>query len=126
MNLKHIVLAGAIGVGVLGAGGLAVSDCNYSNGDRVGYVTKFSKRGVIFKTEEGDLALALGNNQSGIGVNTWSFSVKDDNIAHQVEEAMENGRRVKLTYEQKLTQVFWRGDTDYFVTKVEYVGEDKK
>lgn len=126
MNLKQMVLAVGIGGGVLVGGGIGVSNCTYSNGSRTGYINKFSEKGVVFKTHEGDLTMTLGTNQKGIGVNTWSFSVKDENIAYTVEEAMESGKKVKLTYEQKMTAVPWKGDTAYFVTKVEYVGDDKK
>ncbi len=126
MDLKQLVLAGVIGVGVLGAGKIGCSNYTYSNGSRTGYVNKFSEKGVVFKTHEGDLTMTLGANQNGIGVNTWSFSVKDNTIAQRVEQAMEDGRKVKLTYEQTMTTVPWKGDTTYFVTGVEYIGEDKK
>lgn len=91
----------------------------FSAGDRAGYVQKFSRKGWICKTWEGELAMA---NIPGAMPEIFRFSVRDDAVARQIEQDM--GRRVSLTYEQHRgvpTSCF--GDTEYFVTAVRSVDE---
>ncbi|HEV8577658.1 MAG TPA: hypothetical protein VGX68_01140 [Thermoanaerobaculia bacterium] len=91
---------------------------NYSEGERAGYVQKFSRKGWICKTWEGELAMV---NLPGAMPEIFSFSVRDDAVAAQVNKTL--GRRVRLHYEQHKgipTSCF--GETEYFVTAVEPVG----
>ena len=93
---------------------------SFSDGDRAGYVQKFSRKGWICKTWEGELAMV---NLPGTMPEIFRFSVRDDAIAKQIEQDM--GRRVTLTYQQHRgvpTSCF--GDTEYFVTAVRSVGEE--
>jgi hypothetical protein len=86
----------------------------YSRGERAGYVQKFSEKGWICKTWEGELAMV---NLPGAAQEKFQFSVRDDAVAQRIERNM--GRRVSLTYEQHRgipTSCF--GETDYFVTNV--------
>jgi len=92
----------------------------FSTGDRAGYVQKFSRKGWICKTWEGELAMV---NIPGTMPEIFRFSVRDDAVARQIEQDM--GRRVSLTYEQHRgvpTSCF--GDTEYFVTAARSVGEE--
>jgi hypothetical protein len=89
----------------------------YSEGDRAGYVQKFSSKGWICKTWEGELSMV---NIPGAAQERWQFSVRDDSVAKLITAAM--GNRVSLTYEEKRgipTSCF--GETDYFVTGVRQV-----
>lgn len=92
---------------------------NYSSGERAGQVIKMSKKGYIFKTNEGQLN--TGEIQQGI----WNFSVKqsETQLQEQLRTAMNNGKRVTLHYDEKYVQLPFFGDTKYFVTKVEVLGE---
>lgn len=92
----------------------------FSSGERAGYVQKFSKKGWICKTWEGELAMA---NIPGAMPEIFSFSVRDEAVAKEIEQDM--GRRVSLSYEQHRgvpTSCF--GETEYFVTNVRSVGDD--
>jgi len=87
---------------------------SYSDGERAGYVQKFSRRGWICKTWEGELAMA---NLPGTMPQIFSFTVRDAAVANQLN--MDMGKRVILHYEQHVglpTSCF--GDTEYFVTSV--------
>ena len=89
----------------------------YSSGDRAGYVQKFSHKGWVCKTWEGELSMV---NIAGAAQERWAFSVRDDSIAKAITSQM--GNRVSLTYEEKRgipTSCF--GETDYFVTGVRRV-----
>ena len=87
---------------------------SYSTGERAGWVQKFSNKGWVCKTWEGELALV---SLPGSTVEKFMFTVHDDALAQQISAAM--GKRVSLHYEEKVglpTSCF--GDTRYFVTKI--------
>ena len=94
---------------------------SYSTGDRAGYVQKFSKKGWICKTWEGELAMST---VPGSMPQIFTFSVRDDRVAQQIQEIMRTqDGRVSLTYEEKKgvpTSCF--GETDYFVTEARPIG----
>ena len=86
----------------------------YSSGERAGYVQKFSRKGWVCKTWEGELAMV---NLPGAMPEIFAFTVRDEAIATRLNATM--GQRVALTYEQHRgvpTACF--GETEYFVTDV--------
>ncbi len=100
---------------------------NFSEGKRAGELIKMSKKGVMFKTYEGQLNTGGFSEGNGdITSSIWHFSVKssDDEVLQDIDNAIDGGYRVKLYYEEKYMNVFFLGDTKYFVTKVERVKEE--
>ena len=90
----------------------------YSSGERVGYIQKFSQKGWICKTYEGEIAMV---NVPGQIANTFQFSVRDDSIAALINKAQ--GQRVAISYEEHRgvpTACF--GETNYFVKGVRVLG----
>ena len=86
----------------------------YSTGERAGYVQKFSKKGWVCKTWEGELAMVA---IPGTMPEKFYFTVRSDSIAGLINGAM--GKRVTLTYRQHVgvpTSCF--GDTEYYVSQV--------
>jgi hypothetical protein len=94
---------------------------DYSDGNRAGNLVKFSKKGYIFKTYEGELNLGGINPMPGntIANNIWVFSVKDENVAKKLME-ME-GKTVRLHYIEKVKNLPWQGESKYFVDDVKEV-----
>ena len=87
---------------------------SYSEGERAGWVQKFSNKGWICKTWEGELALV---SMPGAAPEKFEFSVHDEAVAARITAAM--GQRVALHYEQKKGlpgSCF--GDTRYFITDI--------
>lgn len=87
----------------------------YSEGERAGFLQKFSKRGWICKTWEGEILLT---SMPGAIPEKFQFSVRDDEIARQLLVA--TGKRVVLSYAQRKgvpTDCF--GETEYYVEKVQ-------
>ncbi|MGV7210079.1 hypothetical protein ACLB1G_19745 [Oxalobacteraceae bacterium A2-2] len=87
---------------------------SYSEGERAGFLQKFSKRGWVCKTWEGEILLT---SMPGAIPEKFEFSVRDDVIAKQLFEA--TGKKVILSYEQHKgvpSQCF--GETEYYVSKV--------
>ncbi|MCX5724618.1 MAG: hypothetical protein NTX84_08925 [Nitrospirae bacterium] len=90
---------------------------SYSVGERAGYVQKFSKKGWLCKTWEGELAMVA---MPGSLAEKFQFTVRDDALATKVEKTM--GKRVSLAYEEHRgvpTNCF--GETDHFVVDVRAV-----
>ena len=98
---------------------------SYSNGYRAGEIIKFSKKGYIFKTYEGEMNLGgfVKGDQQEITPTIWAFSVYkgDDEVKSQIIHAMENGNRVRLYYNERYARLFWFGDTKYFIDKLEFI-----
>lgn len=100
----------------------------YSEGKRGGFVTKLSNRGYLFKTYEGELRMGgLYEGDGTMNSSQWVFSVsgKNKDAISKLEEAIKNGHRVSLTYEEKFFSLPWNGDTKYFVTDVEVLGSGR-
>src|SRR6266496_3104702 len=90
---------------------------SYSVGERAGYVQKFSAKGWICKTWDGEL---LMGSLPGTMPEKFYFSVRNDSVAHLINADM--GKRVTLTYHQHRgvpTSCF--GETEYFVTGIRVV-----
>jgi hypothetical protein len=90
---------------------------SYSKGERAGYVQKFSKKGWICKTWEGELAMV---SLPGAMPEKFYFSVRDDSVAARINQSL--GKRVALTYNQhKGVPTSCFGETEYFVADVKVV-----
>ncbi len=86
----------------------------YSSGERAGYVQKFSRKGWIIKTWEGDLAMV---NLPGAMSERFAFTVRNEEIAKQISESM--GQRVVIKYDQhRFLPGTTFGETEYFVVSV--------
>lgn len=87
----------------------------YSEGNRAGVLIKFSKKGYIFKTYEGELNVGgMGNVPNTAQANQiWYFSVKDRAVADSLMQ-ME-GKKVSLHYNQVANGVIWNGETNSYV-----------
>jgi hypothetical protein len=93
----------------------AMLHISYSDGERAGYLQKFSTRGWICKTWEGEILLT---SMPGAIPEKFEFSVRDETVAKQLTDA--TGKRVILSYSQHKgvpTQCF--GETEYYITKVQ-------
>ena len=118
--MKRVVLWGALATVVLvPLYFVAALGWNYSTGERAGWVQKFSHKGWLCKTWEGELALV---SMPGATQEKFLFTVRDEAVAQEINRAM--GKRVSLHYEQKVglpTRCF--GETRHYVTRVSIVPE---
>ena len=91
---------------------------SYSDGDRVGYVQKFSHRGWLCRTWEGELAMSP---VPGATPTIFPFTVRGDDTAKRIKDA--EGKRVALHYKEKRglpSSCF--GDTNYFISDIRVLG----
>jgi hypothetical protein len=95
----------------------------YDEGVRAGIVVRISKKGVIFKTYEGQLNLESFGALRGTNpiASTFDFSVSgsDENVIKDLEAASLSGERVNLKYIKRYGSFPWRGETQYFIIQVE-------
>ncbi|MGH8854752.1 MAG: hypothetical protein ACREWI_10780 [Telluria sp.] len=86
---------------------------SYSEGERAGYLQKFSKKGWLCKTWEGEILLS---SMPGAIPERFAFTVRDEAVVKQLQNAM--GQRVQVSYEQHVgvpTSCF--GETEYFANR---------
>ena len=95
---------------------------DYSEGERIGFITKFSHKGRFWKSWEGELNLTqTGMNTSSL----FDFSIDNDNessnVIAMIDSAVNNGWKVKLTYHQTYFKNWLsnRGETDYFIKNIQ-------
>ena len=87
---------------------------SYSEGERAGILQKFSRKGWVCKTDEGELALYI---VAGVAPQIWEFTVRDKSVVEQMYRNV--GQRVQLHYtEHKGVPSSCFGDTRYFVDRV--------
>ncbi|MEK6953329.1 MAG: hypothetical protein AABX29_10050 [Nanoarchaeota archaeon] len=108
------------------------SGIEYSQGTRTGMVNKVSKKGLIWKTDEGQMALeGIASQGTTIGANVWDFSIdrarargeKTEELVGKLRKYLESGIKVKIDYVEVLESAPWRASTDYFIQNVEPVGQ---
>lgn len=84
---------------------------SYSDGERAGVIQKFSRKGWICKTYEGELAQYI---VSGVSPQIWNFTVRDEKVASQMKALV--GTKVQLHYtEHRGVPGSCFGDTGYYV-----------
>jgi hypothetical protein len=84
----------------------------FSEGVRSGELIKFSKKGVLIKTWEGEIS------QGSFGAQIFSFSAERDQKEVVKQLTALQGRYVKVTYFERFGTFFWLGDTKYYITNV--------
>jgi len=89
----------------------------YSEGFRTGKLIKLSRKGIIFKTWEGELSLGIGHDQR------WAFSIepKDKELREKLIEYQ--GKNVRVNYIERFWKIPWLGETKYFAKDVELLDD---
>ena len=113
----------SVALGLLITAGAFMSGCTTSDGTRVGTISKFSNRGVMIKSHEGELVLGgqVQTSKGGSVANVWEFSCLDLNIVPALEQAMDSNNVVAVKYHQTFFYNPFRRDTSYLVKSVTVV-----
>jgi hypothetical protein len=91
---------------------------NYSEGERAGVLQKFSRKGWLCKSYEGELAMTT---VPGVAPTIWAFSVREDSLVTKLREAV--GQNVRLHYrEHRGVPTTCFGETNYYVDGLSVVG----
>jgi len=91
---------------------------DYSEGYRAGLLQKFSRKGNIFKTYEGELILSSVQSNANVTIASekFFFSVTDKMVALQLEKVQ--GEAIVVHYREKNGTLPWKGESTYFVDSV--------
>ena len=99
----------------------------YSDGVNEGDINYFQREGFIFKTYEGKM-IQTGynskNTSSTIQSNEFKFSVEDERIAQQINNA--SGKQIKLHWKRYLGTLPWRGNSQFVVDSIYSIGSLQK
>ena len=87
----------------------------YSDGERAGILQKFSRKGWVCKTYEGELAIYI---VPGVAPTIWEFTVRDEKALAEVKSGL--GKRVVLQYKEHRGVPKCFGDTRYFVSRIRF------
>jgi prepilin-type N-terminal cleavage/methylation domain-containing protein len=99
--------------GIFGGG------CTISDGATVGTISKFTKKGLMFKSYEGELVKGgLNQKQGGAVANVWYFSVLDSSLVPMIEDARDHNKLLSLKYHQTLGRNPMTRNTTYVVTGI--------
>ena len=84
----------------------------FSEGFRSGELIKFSNKGILSKTWEGEISQGIS------GAQIFKFSVQDseEEVIKKLKDFQ--GKYVKVTYKERFGTFFWLGDTKYFIIDV--------
>lgn len=108
--LLLIVTAALICTGYI----MIVLNWSYAKGERIGYVQKFSEKGWLCKTWEGELQMLP---IPGALPEKFLFSVRDKAVIDKINSSM--GKKVSLYYEQhKGIPTDCLGESEYFAVNV--------
>jgi hypothetical protein len=95
----------------------------YEEGTMAGKVLRITEKGLLFKTHEGKISLESFGALKGVSpvAETFDFSVESDKteVIEQLQEVALSGERVNLHFVRRYIRFVWRGDTKYFIVKVE-------
>ncbi len=90
----------------------------YSEGYRAGLLQKFSSKGNLFKTYEGEIILSSVSSSRDVTIASEKFFFSLSNKALVREFDTLQGENVIVHYKQKNAVIFWRGDSPYLVDSV--------
>jgi len=111
--MKKIIISSLLGVITLVIGIYAfVYFVPYSEGKRSGELIKFSNKGVLFNTWEGEISQGV----SGAQIFKFSVVQKNTEVIENLQEFQ--GEYVNLDYVERYATFFWLGDTKYYITNV--------
>ena len=90
----------------------------FSEGNRSGLLQKFSYKGNLFKTYEGELILSSVKSSQDVSLASekFHFSVPGKELAEKLLKL--EGTTVVLHYQEKNGVLPWRGETVYLVDSV--------
>jgi hypothetical protein len=115
---KYLYLALAVFILIIGIWIYFSYFFTYSDGYRAGMLQKFSRKGNIFKTYEGEMILSSvqSNKNVALASEKFLFSVADKEVALKLESMQ--GKAVVVHYTEKHNTLPWRGESTYVVDSV--------
>jgi len=109
-NISLLLIASVAAVVLISAYCMTMLNWSYSKGERVGYIQKFSEKGWLCKTWEGELQMLP---IAGALPEKFIFSVRDKSVVAKINSSL--GKKLSLYYEQhKGLPTTCFGESEYF------------
>jgi hypothetical protein len=100
----------------------------YEDGVMAGKILRISEKGVLFKTYEGKINLETFGAMRDTSpiAESFDFSVEksEHELIQQLQQVALSGERVNLYFVKRYARFSWRGDTKYFATRIERLGNN--
>ena len=103
----------------------------YIKGSRVGYIVKFSQRGLFWKSYQGEVTMGgvLNSAMGGATPNTWTFSLDNqarrgenvDSLVTMINTFLGEAKPVKISYYAPFFSWPWRSSCRFLLQKVESI-----
>lgn len=87
----------------------------YSSGELEGYITKISYKGILWKTNEGEMQVGTGN--IAVLQTPFEFSIVEKEILDKVHRNI--GKKVRVKYRQWFVMPYRLGSSGYELVEVE-------
>lgn len=85
-----------------------------------GYITSVERRGIIFKTYEGEMITEQALTDTlRVYSRDFSFTIPDEKMARRLQEMQGTGRPVTIVFSRYYGMLPWRGGSTAVVTAVE-------
>lgn len=110
LTVVMVLFGASVGQAIAKATGGMIPD--YANGVREGYITKLSKKGVIWKTWEAEMQ--IGSGELSALQAPFAFSIKDDEMADNMRKNLS--KKVRLEYRQWVLMPYQIGESNYEAT----------
>jgi len=108
----------------------------YSSGTRTGQLVKFSQKGLLWKTWEGEMVLGglkkkpIYNEGKYVGqtsvANTFEFSLDREGNTNKNQELLKilqnaEGSIIEVKYSEEFIIAPWRADTNYIIVSAKVI-----
>lgn len=116
-----IIIAVIIGIVIFGKIFGIMPD--YSAGEKSGYITSFTHKGIMIKTYEGEMNMGGMRKETDaegkihIVPNTFKFTVTDESLINDLKHKTEEGEFVTLNYSAWLVHP-WYYDSPYIIKEI--------
>jgi hypothetical protein len=90
----------------------------FAEGTKAGVLNTFQRKGILFKTYEGQLIQSgfRGNPTTAIQSNQFSFSVTNESVAQKLMQ--NSGKDMELHYKRYIGTLPWRGMQPFIIDSV--------
>lgn len=90
-----------------------------SDAQKVGYILNVEKRGLIFKTYEGDMISEFAiHDSSKVYQRDFSFTIENDSLAKKAMSLQGTGKKVTVHYERYNGMLPWRGSSRNIIISI--------
>lgn len=84
-----------------------------------GYITNVERRGLMFRTFEGEMVSEASiNDSTRLYTRDFTFSVPDDSLARELQKLQGTGRPVVVYFKKYYGTLPWRGSSTNIITSI--------